>query len=36
MPSNADVARELYAAFERADPEALLELLHPDFVGRAC
>jgi ketosteroid isomerase-like protein len=33
MRSNADVARELYAAFERADPKLLLELLHPDFVG---
>jgi len=33
MPSNADVARELYAAFERGDPKVLLELLHPDFVG---
>jgi len=33
MPSNTDVARELYAAFERADPKILLELLHPDFVG---
>jgi ketosteroid isomerase-like protein len=36
MRSNGDVARELYAAFARADPEALLELLHPDFVGHAC
>ena len=33
MPSNTDVARELYLAFERADPKRLLELLHPDFVG---
>lgn len=33
MPSDTDVARELYAAFERADPKLLLELLHPDFVG---
>jgi ketosteroid isomerase-like protein len=33
MPSNTDVARELYVAFERADPKLLLELLHPDFVG---
>jgi ketosteroid isomerase-like protein len=33
MTSNADVARNLYEAFERADPELLLGLLHPDFVG---
>jgi uncharacterized protein len=33
MPSDTDVARELYAAFERADSKLLLELLHPDFVG---
>jgi len=33
MPSNIDVARELYVAFERGDPKLLLELLHPDFVG---
>jgi len=35
MPSNTDVARELYRAFERADPKLLLEMLHPDFVGHA-
>jgi ketosteroid isomerase-like protein len=33
MPSNTDVARELYGAFERRDPKLLLDLLHPDFVG---
>lgn len=33
MPSNTDVARELYVAFGRTDPKHLLELLHPDFVG---
>jgi uncharacterized protein len=33
MPSNADVARELYGALERADRKLLLKLLHPDFVG---
>jgi hypothetical protein len=31
MPSGADVARELYAAFDRADPGALLAVLHPGF-----
>ena len=33
MKSILDVARELYEAFARADAEALLELLHPDFQG---
>lgn len=33
MSSDTDIARELYAAFERADPNLLMELLHPDFVG---
>jgi len=36
MPSSADVARELYEAFDRADPQALLDVLHADFVGHVC
>jgi ketosteroid isomerase-like protein len=33
MPANVDVARDLYAAFERADPARLLALLDPEFTG---
>ena len=33
MPSNLELARDLYAAFERADAGRILELLHPQFVG---
>lgn len=33
MASNVELAQYLYGAFERADTERLLELLHPEFIG---
>lgn len=33
MASNVKLAQYLYEAFERADAERLLELLHPEFIG---